>query len=61
MKKRVALLVRMDKDLRRAAKIKAAQTGIPMGVFCLRALKAWVAEDKPVIAPDEKQTTPNTQ
>lgn len=37
-----SLRIRLDNDLHRRAKIKAAETGIPMAEICRRALLEWV-------------------
>lgn len=48
--KKVIILV--PEDLHRAARIKAAITGIPVARVCREALQKWVAEDAPAqVAP----------
>ena len=42
--KTVGLMVYLDEDLRRAAKIKAVQTNTSMSEVCRRFLRKWVAE-----------------
>ncbi|MBC8445780.1 MAG: hypothetical protein H8D74_01135 [Chloroflexi bacterium] len=45
----------LPEDLHTAAKVKAAQTGIPMAEICRRALTAWVEQKTPQSPQDDSE------
>ncbi len=47
MAKKVKLAVELDEELRRKAKIKAAEMGKPIAQVVREALKKWIEDDPP--------------
>ena len=57
MSRLVKMTFLVDDDLRRQAKIKAAQTDMSMASVLRECLKRWVEEPLPAPEEQEKQTT----